>query len=887
MISPSDYLKRVGLTPERLADDPALARTTTIGLLNARGVTNPSDTVVQQVQRELGTTEWQRFAGSAPRPKRLTEYVAADAVPELLSSPEKLKDLSLSVLRGLGVATPSAAQVGQLQATLIDQFKNDTWRGFTPTVSLKPVDQRGDVSMFDSIMFGEHTVFSEAELTVEALQMSTSHLAGLGDFESGRVGMLMAATFINKSSRANGNFSEAYGDQAWNGFVAAHTMLEQIPRGEFLERLDTSLMSEVNRLIHAPDEGFVAVLKRAVHSIMMGREDKGGRLREGTGFASLYSFNEKQYQAVLQSGVAIHETPASTEGKRKGFLRYPAPETIPTRLKEIVAELRTALSKPDADPIDAAAQFQRSFVALHPYEDSNGRTSRLLMNRILAEFNLPPAVYRDQNGDISCTPAEWRRETAEGIARSRAFLTSQGRFSFADYLSQNGVQLIENVSRSTHVVAGQPFDLGADGMLYSITGRPHLVLGGEVVPLSQMEAYVLARRVFSREKTDAWETMSLITDETRSAVSDPATQASLKRVSEKHAWNSDVAFKLAPHPKVAALLCDIIDVKKIDPARLFRVEGAHGTKAAQVMSMYTQLDLELWHVEKSLSGDKGLQKKIRGERDKLFTMAETALLQQMNLANSSEKNPMGFKYEYERKMFEVSPLRFSSLKEAIKRDGDDQVVVWRGDYGFAKWLGMAPNNDVREKSARQTSKERASRGVVGHMIQELNRLEGNAGESQYVCATSDLSLLAQQFAEENNTKPLDLAKLSPFLRPVVMTSIRALTTVDKSNASRRTMSDFLKVPGRILDVNTSTEGSVNLTAYRKAFKLRLDKASLLPGIRAIGPQEFSEEQEIHGLDRVSPLEILETFQHTELWREIDTLGDAGPVPKTAPKRMEK
>lgn len=867
------------LVPHSISE-PSDSATDVALQLEPEGSAPSSDAAADGVETNRSTGPSGNANLGLNRPRPLSSFMTESQAKEALSDQAQLSRVAREVLRSLGVSEPSGAQIGRMSADIVDQLKNNSWQRYTPTLRREPIERRGDVSMWDTIMFGEDRVFLESELTSSALQMHRGHFEGLNDFESGRVGMLLAATFINKSSRANGNFAAAYGDLAWNGFVQAHTMLNDIPIGQFIGRLNKDLMCEVNRLIHAPDEGTVAVLKRAVHSLLMGREDKGGRIREGAGFASLYSFNETQYQAVLESGVAIKEVPGSVAGKRKGFLQYPAPDTIDTRLKEIVEELKHALAQPNADVIDAAAQFQRSFVALHPFEDSNGRTSRLLMNRILAEFNLPPAVFRDQNGDISCTRQEWRREVAEGIARSSAFLLAGNRYSYADFLADHGVRVMSVLSRMPVVVAGQPFDLGQDGLLYGITGRPHLSIDGELVPLSQMEAYVFSRRLASMPASVANVMLAEATMENLSLL---GSSQNVKRIDEKAAYKADVEFKMDPHPKVAALLCELAKVSHLDPTTLFTVHGATGTVASQVMSKYTQHDLELWHLEQAVAGNKALKAQVRGEREKLFAMAETALLKETNFDNASETNPLGFTFEYERIMYRASPLRFSSLAEAIAKDGDDALTLWRGDYGHARWFGMAPNNDVREKSARETAKERAGRGVVGHMIEELNRLEGDAGQAQYICATSDLALLADKFAEESNSKHVDMDRVAGWLRPVVLTAVKVVTRKQPSSPTqRRSLSNFMRVPGRIADIDFDGQGNFTVTAHRKAFELRVDKRDLLPGLQALGQQKFSGEQEIHGLERIGRGDITAVMEHTDLWRTIDQAGNVDPAPAQQP-----
>ena len=112
-----------------------------------------------------------------------------------------------------------------------------------------------------------------------------------------------------------------------------------------------------------------------------------------------------------------------------------------------------------------AASFQRHFVALHPFGDSNGRTSRILMNRILAEYDMAPAVFQDQNADISLSPAQWRAEVAKGVARSKHFLSERWIESKDAYVGSLGLQISDKSPDHPIRIDGNPFDLGSDGLL--------------------------------------------------------------------------------------------------------------------------------------------------------------------------------------------------------------------------------------------------------------------------------------------------------------------------------------------------------------------------------------------------------------------------------------
>ena len=44
-----------------------------------------------------------------------------------------------------------------------------------------------------------------------------------------------------------------------------------------------------------------------------------------------------------------------------------------------------------------AAEFHYRFMHIHPFDDGNGRTARILMNFILMRFDYPPAVIKSED----------------------------------------------------------------------------------------------------------------------------------------------------------------------------------------------------------------------------------------------------------------------------------------------------------------------------------------------------------------------------------------------------------------------------------------------------------------------------------------------------------
>ena len=78
-----------------------------------------------------------------------------------------------------------------------------------------------------------------------------------------------------------------------------------------------------------------------------------------------------------------------TDAGRHGF---PSPAEVPALMGDFAAWLRTA---PDTPETGFAAH--RRLVEIHPFNDGNGRTARLLMNLILIRGGYPPVAVRPED----------------------------------------------------------------------------------------------------------------------------------------------------------------------------------------------------------------------------------------------------------------------------------------------------------------------------------------------------------------------------------------------------------------------------------------------------------------------------------------------------------
>ena len=71
---------------------------------------------------------------------------------------------------------------------------------------------------------------------------------------------------------------------------------------------------------------------------------------------------------------------------------YATPEETPARMGDLMTWYRR--NRDTLHPLILATTFHYEFVAIHPFDDGNGRMARLLMNLILMQSGYPPVVIR-------------------------------------------------------------------------------------------------------------------------------------------------------------------------------------------------------------------------------------------------------------------------------------------------------------------------------------------------------------------------------------------------------------------------------------------------------------------------------------------------------------
>lgn len=76
------------------------------------------------------------------------------------------------------------------------------------------------------------------------------------------------------------------------------------------------------------------------------------------------------------------------------IFRFATPEETPALMGDLIDWYRSEIMKEDINPVIVASEFHYRFIRIHPFDDGNGRTARILMNFILMQFGYPPVIIK-------------------------------------------------------------------------------------------------------------------------------------------------------------------------------------------------------------------------------------------------------------------------------------------------------------------------------------------------------------------------------------------------------------------------------------------------------------------------------------------------------------
>ena len=108
-------------------------------------------------------------------------------------------------------------------------------------------------------------------------------------------------------------------------------------------------------------------------------------------------------EAIIQGGQPTNrlikignykEYPNHVRLQNGEIFEYATPIETPIKMDELMEWYRAELENGKLHPVELAALFHYKFVCIHPFDDGNGRISRLLMNYVLIKNNFPPVIIK-------------------------------------------------------------------------------------------------------------------------------------------------------------------------------------------------------------------------------------------------------------------------------------------------------------------------------------------------------------------------------------------------------------------------------------------------------------------------------------------------------------
>ena len=108
---------------------------------------------------------------------------------------------------------------------------------------------------------------------------------------------------------------------------------------------------------------------------------------------------------------------------------FPSPAEVPALMGDFSAWLSAALATPET-----AFAAHRRLVDIHPFNDGNGRTARLLMNLVLIRGGYPPIAVRPEDRVVYMQALQ-RAQTGQGDEAFRRLLYERLDGTLGEYLT--------------------------------------------------------------------------------------------------------------------------------------------------------------------------------------------------------------------------------------------------------------------------------------------------------------------------------------------------------------------------------------------------------------------------------------------------------------------
>lgn len=79
------------------------------------------------------------------------------------------------------------------------------------------------------------------------------------------------------------------------------------------------------------------------------------------------------------------------------IFRFASPEETPAKMRDLIEWYRQKTEDGTIHALLLAVEFHYRFIRIHPFDDGNGRTARILMNFILMQHGYPPVIIKTED----------------------------------------------------------------------------------------------------------------------------------------------------------------------------------------------------------------------------------------------------------------------------------------------------------------------------------------------------------------------------------------------------------------------------------------------------------------------------------------------------------
>lgn len=137
-----------------------------------------------------------------------------------------------------------------------------------------------------------------------------------------------------------------------------------------------------------PEHHLTEYFIRNLHKTLL-REDYSVSTKTVSGEIKTYTIHVGRYKT----------RPNSVVTKTRERFEYVSPEETPALMSDLLQWYNNAENDGELTPIELATLFHYRYIRIHPFEDGNGRISRLIVNYILAKHGYPMIVVKSEDKD--------------------------------------------------------------------------------------------------------------------------------------------------------------------------------------------------------------------------------------------------------------------------------------------------------------------------------------------------------------------------------------------------------------------------------------------------------------------------------------------------------